>query len=444
MHRLVIILLIIFATIAGAADLSAAKPKAGRNAQSVKKERRIAAGEVERTRKEINQNSGETRRQLNKLASLNAEADRSSRLIEQLDGEIDRLSRDIALLDDTITSLEHNRSTLRSAYADNLRTMRDRRRSMSVMSMLFASSSFTEAYRRYRYLQEFELWRKDKVRQLTDISAEISVRRHHVDSIRNTQAAKLVSLKAENDRLQSNRKETEDLVAELKRKGSSLNKALEEKQAQLKKLDAELDRIIAEEARKAEAARKAEEQRLAEEAKKKAREAATNVKNKVPAEKPVATPQEKKAESESQAQIAAMTGSFESNKGRMPLPVTGRYSIVSHFGLNSHREVSNVKVNNSGIDIQTAPGSSARAVFAGEVSSVFHVNGYQNVVMLRHGNYLTVYAGLDKLAVKKGDKVKAGQELGTIYSDPDDDNRTVLHFEVRRERAKLNPEDWVK
>ncbi len=444
MHRLVIILLIIFATIAGAADLSAAKPKAGRNAQSVKKERRIAAGEVERTRKEINQNSGETRRQLNKLASLNAEADRSSRLIEQLDGEIDRLSRDIALLDDTIASLEHNRSTLRSAYADNLRTMRDRRRSMSVMSMLFASSSFTEAYRRYRYLQEFELWRKDKVRQLTDISAEISVRRHHVDSIRNTQAAKLVSLKAENDRLQSNRKETEDLVAELKRKGSSLNKALEEKQAQLKKLDAELDRIIAEEARKAEAARKAEEQRLAEEAKKKAREAATNVKNKVPAEKPVATPQEKKAESESQAQIAAMTGSFESNKGRMPLPVTGRYSIVSHFGLNSHREVSNVKVNNSGIDIQTAPGSSARAVFAGEVSSVFHVNGYQNVVMLRHGNYLTVYAGLDKLAVKKGDKVKAGQELGTIYSDPDDDNRTVLHFEVRRERAKLNPEDWVK
>ena len=118
--------------------------------------------------------------------------------------------------------------------------------------------------------------------------------------------------------------------------------------------------------------------------------------------------------------------------------------FLSHFGLNSHHEVSTVKINNSGIDIETPQGASARAVFDGEVSSVFHVSGYQNVVMLRHGNYLTVYAGIDSLAVKKGDKVKAGQTIGAIYSDPDDGNRTVLHFEVRRERAKLNPEDWVK
>jgi septal ring factor EnvC (AmiA/AmiB activator) len=78
------------------------------------------------------------------------------------------------------------------------------------------------------------------------------------------------------------------------------------------------------------------------------------------------------------------------------------------------------------------------------VTSVFRIDGYQNVVILRHGEYLTVYAGLDNIAVRKGDKVKTGQRLGHIYSDADDGERPVLHFELRREKQKLNPSEWVK
>ncbi len=461
MHRLLILSMTCL-TMALAFDVSAASPQ--RNAQSVKKERRVAAGELERTRKKINQNTAETKRQLNRLASLNADAERSARLIENLRRELAGIDSQITALDDTIARMDKNLASLRESYADNLRATRARRQQMSALALIFSSADFTEAYRRYRYLQQIKLWQKDKTHEIRELASDLASRRDRVRGIRAERSRKLSDLTEENKRLQATKTETESLVSDLKRQGSSLKKALAEKQKLLKDLDTELDRIIAEEARRAEEARKAEEARLAAEAKKKAEEARkaavaanknesrTGSKNDQTASSDAT---DKKSDNSKRSndstkfereasERVALTGSFESNKGRMPFPVAGRYSIVSHFGLNSHHEVSTVKINNSGIDIEAPQGASARAVFDGEVSSVFHVSGYQNVVMLRHGNYLTVYAGIDSLAVKKGDKVKAGQTIGAIYSDPDDGNRTVLHFEVRRERAKLNPEDWVK
>lgn len=459
MQKLIILLITCLSMAFATIDTTAAPPK--RNAQSVKKERRAAAGEVERTRKEIKQNTAETHRMLNRLSSLTAEAERSEKAIVGLNSRIAELDSQIIVLDDTISKMEHSLSILKSAYAENLRAIRTRRQQMSTLAMIFSSRNFTEAYRRYRYMQQFDVWQKNKTEQIGKLSTEIAGRRDTVKSARNQQADNLLKLTEENTRLKATRAETEDVVNNLKKQGSNLQKALSEKQQQLKKLDQELDRIIAEEARIAEEKRRAEEARLAAEAKKKAEEAkkAAEAKNKTegaktsantaenikpePPKKTVDAPKlDRKKPSETEN--IALTGSFESNKGKMPFPVSGKHSIVSHFGLNSHPDVSTVQVNNSGIDIETSPGTTARAVFDGEVSSVFHVSGYRNVVMLRHGNYLTVYAGIDSLSVKKGDKVKAGTTLGTIYSDPEDGNRTVLHFEVRRERAKLNPEDWVK
>lgn len=125
-------------------------------------------------------------------------------------------------------------------------------------------------------------------------------------------------------------------------------------------------------------------------------------------------------------------------------PVTGSYRIVAHFGTFSHAELSKVKVNNTGIDIEAQPGASARAVFDGEVTRIFVVEGYHNVVLVRHGEYITVYCGLANVSVAKGSKVKAGQTLGSIFVDSADSNRTLLHFEVRHERSTLNPEEWLK
>ena len=92
----------------------------------------------------------------------------------------------------------------------------------------------------------------------------------------------------------------------------------------------------------------------------------------------------------------------------------------------------------------TAAGASVRSVFDGEVSAVFRPDGYNNVVVIRHGRYMTVYANLGTLSVSTGQKVKAGQQIGTVYADPNDDHRSVLHFEIRNQKQKENPELWLK
>lgn len=135
---------------------------------------------------------------------------------------------------------------------------------------------------------------------------------------------------------------------------------------------------------------------------------------------------------------------FGSYRGRLPFPVEGRYTIVKRFGRQKHPTLPHVETTNSGIDMQTSPGAPVRAVFDGEVSAVFRPDGYNNVIVVRHGQYMTVYANLGSITVSTGQKVKAGQAIGNVYTDANDGNRSILHFEIRNRRAKENPELWLK
>ena len=139
-----------------------------------------------------------------------------------------------------------------------------------------------------------------------------------------------------------------------------------------------------------------------------------------------------------------LTGSFESNRGKLPYPVRGSFTIVKKFGRHKHPRLPKVETNNPGIDIEAVQGAEVYAVFDGEVSQIFKLAGYNNVVVLRHGDYVTVYANIASLNVKKGDKVTGGQPLGRIFIDRNDGNRSVLHFELRREKEKQNPELWLR
>ncbi|MCD8193944.1 MAG: M23 family metallopeptidase, partial [Tannerellaceae bacterium] len=131
------------------------------------------------------------------------------------------------------------------------------------------------------------------------------------------------------------------------------------------------------------------------------------------------------------------------NRGKLPFPVAGRYTIVSRFGEQQNLELKYVMTNNNGIDIQTTPGTDARAVFNGEVTRVFVVPGYNNSVIVRHGNYLTVYSNLSQVYVKAGDKVSTRQPIGKIFTDTEDGNATILHFQLWKEKVKQNPLPWL-
>lgn len=131
-----------------------------------------------------------------------------------------------------------------------------------------------------------------------------------------------------------------------------------------------------------------------------------------------------------------LSSNFESNKGRLPIPITGSYRIVSHYGQYDVEGLKNVRLDNKGINILGSPGAQARAIFNGEVSAVFAFGG-TSVVMVRHGSYISVYCNLRSVSVSRGQKVSTRQALGTLGSD------NILQFQLRRETAKLNPEVWL-
>jgi murein DD-endopeptidase MepM/ murein hydrolase activator NlpD len=121
----------------------------------------------------------------------------------------------------------------------------------------------------------------------------------------------------------------------------------------------------------------------------------------------------------------------------------GNYKIVGKFGVHQHEQYNWVEWNSNGIDIETVPGNEARAVFEGTVSKVFRIPGAENAIIIRHGNYLTLYSNIEQVYVKQGDKVTVGQALGKIYTDREKGNSTLLHFEVWKEQTKLNPLPWL-
>ena len=231
-----------------------------------------------------------------------------------------------------------------------------------------------------------------------------------------------------------------------------------EQQRQAEELDRKLGELIAEEERAAAARAAAEEEQRRKKADSIAAIQATKpetadtkpaTKPTKPAAKPEAKPAPAKPITKTtgytmNAEERTLSGSFESNKGNLLFPVPGKYRIVKPFGRQKHPELKYVETDNGGIDIEVPGGTTARAVFEGKVTGIFKPDGYNTVVLVRHGNYITVYANLASITVKPGQMVKTGETIGTIFADPDDDNNAILHFEIRKEREKLNPTLWVK
>ena len=265
-------------------------------------------------------------------------------------------------------------------------------------------------------------------------------------------------------------------VDSLKRQARNIDRIVDERRRQMEQLDEELERVIEQEQREAAEAerrrREAEEARMRAEAERQRAEAERRRLDSIEAAEKARVPEKdkkkskgkkkpakkkadekpKQAENRPQEQsrkrepatVPALSAEpFAQAKGKLPAPVSGRYAVTSLFGRNDHPDLPKVKIQNNGIDLSAEKGAEALAVYAGTVTSIFRIDGYRNIVILRHGDYLTVYAGLSDLHVRKGQNVAAGTPLGRIHSDSAAGDRTVLHFEIRHEREKLDPSEWL-
>lgn len=426
--------------------------------KAISNERRKIQKEISQTRTKIDENQRRTKANLAALEDINAGIRSQQNQIGVLEMRIDSVLTAMSGLSDTIGVIEARTVVMRDDLKQTLRRMRARRKSVNDIAFVFAAPTLQAAARRVRYLHQLNSWRARKISDLRAEGRRLQEHRAELQQLQETHNGTMTQLNAGRRTLEARRNRQQQIVGELRKETKTLNAVLTAKQRRMQQLDKELDRIIAQEAeerRRAEAARKAKaeaeaKERAAAEARAKAKKQKGNDKtvaeNKTKSDK-TATPDHDNAARELDRVAEAdrkLSGNFAANRGRLLFPVSGRYTVVSNFGRNKHGDVSNVVVNNSGVDIAVAPGSSARAVFDGTVSSVFFMPGYNNIVILRHGKYLTVYAGLSDLKVRKGATVKAGATLGRVQAGDDDDGRAVLHFEVRHEREKLNPLDWVR
>ena len=412
---------------------------ATRTLESVRKDKSTTEKKISETATRLNTNTKELQRQINRLNSLNGDIEANRSKVRDLRSHIDSLGTAISTTADSIKILEDDLEAMRLAYAKALRELQPHAASTGELSFIFSAKSFSEAYSRIRYLRRFSAWRERRAENIRRGIDRIAAQRARLTSLRHSQDLAYRKAEETQTTLSRQQAESEKMVTSLRKEDSALRAMLKEQKRKSAALDRELDRLIAaEQARiareEAERARREKEKNKAKGTK--ASDTGRSAKDVASANAPTRTAASTSA--------SALTGSFEANKGRLLFPVAGSYKIVRRFGRQPHPTLRHVETENSGIDIEVTPGTQARSIVAGKVSPTTPPPGDTPTRPKPHGPHTTIYANLSAVTVKQGDSVKAGQNIGTVFSDPDDSNRTTLHFEIRNERQKLNPSQWVR
>ena len=374
----------------------------------------------------------DARSQLDALAALNSQVEERKRYIQALGRELDTLDNELRRLEQRIGRLKNELKQKQERYAASVRYLQQHRPSIQEkLLFIFSADGPGQMYRRLRYVREYADYQRRQGEDIARQRKQIDQRHAQMLKLRETKGALLKDREQEMRTLQAKEQEKEELVGKLQRKQRELQRELARQRREAQQLNERIDRLIAEEIEKARQRALAEERRRKAEAERRRKQQAD--KPGTPAQKP-----EKQYVTDRSDQ--RLTGSFASNRGRLPVPISGPYVLTGHYGRYS--VMRNVVLDNKGIDLQGQPGAQARAVFDGRVAAVFQLNGLTNV-LVRHGEYISVYCNLAQAVVKAGDEVKARQPLGDVFSDGANGGRTVLHFQLRREKQKLNPEQWL-
>ncbi|MDD6124318.1 MAG: peptidoglycan DD-metalloendopeptidase family protein [Bacteroidales bacterium] len=411
--------------------------------------------------------------QLANLQVISAQIDRQSRYVDTIQAEVGQLSATLATLEEQLTRLETDLSECKRKYQRAVTYMFRNRMQTSKWQFILSAKNFRQMYRRLRYVTEFSKFQKAQAQLIRQKEQTIRAKRDEVAGVKKEKNRLMAEGQAQKQQLEGQQRERQQVVDELNKKQKQLQGTLAQQRKKAAQLDARIDQLIKEEIAAAERRRKAEEARKAEAARqaklkaereKAAREKAEAARRKAAASgksgnkgsgKATASSSSKSAKSKTRTEEPkpdtprfteadnadrALSGSFAANRGRLPMPITGSYAITTHYGQYNVDGLHGVQLDSKGINITAPAGAQARAVFKGEVTSIFTYGGMYNVIV-RHGSYMSVYCNLASTSVRRGQEVSARQILGTVA--PDATGNCTLHFQLRKETAKLNPEQWL-
>jgi septal ring factor EnvC (AmiA/AmiB activator) len=376
-------------------------------AQSIsdlQKKKQQAADEIKYTTRLLNEAQKNENASLGKLRLINGQIGRRNTIISSINKEIEIYRHFIDLNALGVEMLKNDIKELKAEYAEIIRAAYKNKGANETLLFLLSAENFNQAYRRRLDMQMYTAYSE---KQAETIAA--------VQAVLNENHKKLEEQKAIKEKLIG---VTQQEKLALSKEKSQQNSSLQKLQKQRRKLQQTLKRQ-----RKIEQELEREIQRIIEEEARKNRDkSGTGF---------ALTPEQK-----------LVGDNFEQNKRHLPWPVE-RGVIVEHFGVHRHPVLTNVQVQNNGVNIATETGAKVRAIFNGEVSRVFGISGGNTAVIIRHGKYLSGYSNLREVVVKTGDKVSTKQNIGTVYTDYDDGNKSILKFQIWKETSKLNPEHWI-
>lgn len=402
--------------------------KGKRTSAQAQRQRQQTEREAAQTARDLKANEAELSANLRKLTELERSIDVTHAQMSVLRARMDSIGSRMAAVEDSIADNEGQLKRLRDLYVTAVRSARRNRRELNASTFILSARTFSQAERRMRYLREFSGWRERKAAQIDTIRRQLETQREALELMQRQTQALVSELAGQERKLRADRSRLDEVADKLRGKQKQLNAMLRKQQAAIVKLDREIQRLIEQEL--AEQRRKEEEER-----RKREREQRQNAAANAPQE-PGYTP--------APQQTAPQSGGFDKQKGKLPSPLDHTYKIALGFGIQTHRTVKTSQIDNSGIDLESSLGAKALAVYSGTVTAVYKQPGLNYIVLIRHGSYITVYANLESISVAKGKSVKAGDAIGVAAPSPFNPQCSQLHFEIRRERQKLDPAQWLK
>lgn len=376
--------------------------------------------------------------QLNGLAALTGQIAERRRYIAAINNDVESINREVGKLDRELRRLQRDLKDKRRKYESSVQYLYKNKSIEEKLMFIFSAENLEQTYRRLRYVREYATYQRLQGEELMKKRKQVEAKKVELSQVKRAKEALLKEREEEKLKLELQEKQQQELVNSLKKKQRGIQQELKKQRREADRLNDRIDRLIAEEIEKArkraeeEARREAAARRGKEGKGKKDSSASSKEKQKV-------TPVERYTMNKADRELS---GNFAANQGKLPMPITGAYIITSHYGQYAVEGLRNVKLDNKGIDIQGKPGAQARAIFNGKVAAVFKLNGLFNI-LIRHGAYISVYCNLSSASVSQGQEVTTKQTIGSIFSDGADGGRTVLHFQLRKEKQKLNPEPWL-
>ena len=372
------------------------------NLDDLKREKEENLKAIQLTTELLNKTEKRKSNTINDLYILESKIHARNNLIQNLNLEIELNKQIRDSLHTSVYYLERELETLKGEYARTVIQAYKIRNRRSFVMFILSSKNFNQAYKRTKYIQQLLEYMDVQKERILSTRSHLMFESVKLKGIINDMNILLDDRSNEVSNLAIERNSQDKLLKNLKAKESLLKAELDLKKKNLKRLEDVIKKLVSELAR---------------------RDSNNNLIYKM-------TPEEK-----------LISENFEKNMGLLPWP-TDKGIITGKYGKQKHPVFKNLEINNNGIDIASPKNSKARSIFNGEVKNIVTIPGFHRAIIIKHGNYMTVYANLNQVYVKVGDKVKTKDEIGSIFEGPDDSN-AILHFEIWHEFSNLDPNGWI-